>query len=411
MLSAMRGVVIVGAGPAGLMAAETLGQAGVAVLVVDANPKPGRKFLVAGRSGLNLTHSEPIKRFASRYGENCVRFTQYLEAFSPTGLRAWADGLGAETFIGTSGRVFPRMFKGANLLAAWQDRLKSLNVRLRGRLRLRDIAPGPVLTCQDADGDQVFEPKAVILALGGASWPETGSDGQWTQVLAARGVPLTPWQPANVALNVAWPESVLPFAGEPLKTIALSAGDGQWLRGELVVSTTGVEGGGVYSVSRSLRDGVARDGVAHLHLDLKPDLLLQTLRDRAADLSTTDFARRLRLSPLAEALLAAYAGADRIAALKDLVLPITGTRPLAEAISSAGGIPFAACDEGLQLLQIPGVWVCGEMLDWEAPTGGYLLQGCASTAVWAAQAILKSFGLPAATPALHSPQPLPGISR
>lgn len=415
----MRGVLIIGSGPAGLMAAETLGQAGVATTVIDANPKPGRKFLVAGRSGLNLTHSEPIRRFVSRYGEHSARFARYLEVFSPADLRAWADGLGAETFVGTSGRVFPKMFKGANLLAAWLDRLTSLNVRTRGRLRLSALASdathGPTVTCAGPDGDQVFQPKAVILALGGASWPETGSDGQWTSLLAGLGVPLAPWQPANVALTVDWPASLHAHAGEPLKTIALSTGDGHWVRGELVISATGLEGGGVYTVSRALREAHAR-GPAQLHLDLKPDLTLEVLRTRGAGLARGELLRRLRLGPVADALLAAFAEIGRtepdlIAAIKDLAIPITGTRPLAEAISSAGGIPFDACDDGLQLKALPHVWVCGEMLDWEAPTGGYLIQGCVSTGVWAAQAVLRDLGLPATTPALHSPLPMPGVSR
>lgn len=415
MMAAMRGVLIVGSGPAGLMAAETLGQAGVATTVIDANPKPGRKFLVAGRSGLNLTHSEPVRRFVTRYGEHAARFSGYLTAFSPTDLRAWADGLGAETFVGTSGRVFPRVFKGANLLAAWLERLTSLNVRRLGRLRLTGLAPGPVVTCAGPSGDRVFQPKAVILALGGASWPETGSDGQWTSLLAGLGVPFAPWQPANVALTVDWPAAVLAHAGEPLKTIALSAGDGQWTRGELVISTTGVEGGGVYTVSRALREALGR-GSAQLHIDLKPDLSLEVLRTRAVGLKRDELRRRLRLGPLADALLAAYGQpvgdeSDQLAAIKNLTIPLTGTRPLAEAISSAGGIAFDGCDEGLQLKALPKVWVCGEMLDWEAPTGGYLIQGCASTGVWAAQAVLRELGLPPTTPALHSPQPMPGVSR
>jgi len=396
----MRSVAIVGSGPAGLFAAECLAGAGFAVSVYDAMPAPGRKFLVAGHGGLNLTHSEPVAAFAARYGQDAERFARYLTAFSPTDMRAWADGLGAETFVGSSGRVFPRVFKAAALLQAWIDRIKGMGGRIHPRHRLIDIQPGPRLRFSTPDGEREVTPRAVLLSLGGASWPHTGSDGTWATMLGSHGVRINPFTPANCGFTCDWSARMHAIAGKPLKTIALSFGE-QRVRGELVITDYGLEGGALYAIGRPLREALARGEPAIVAIDLKPDVELETLAKRLGDAPAKSslehlLSDRAKLSDAAVALVHERTTADeqrdprRLAAcLKALPIPICAPRPLAEAISSGGGIDFAELDERLMLTKLPGVFCAGEMLDWEAPTGGYLLQGCFSTGYWAAQGIMQ----------------------
>jgi len=393
---------IVGAGPAGLYAAEVLADAGHAVAVYDAMPAPGRKLLVAGHSGLNLTHSEPLPGFARRYGPQGERFTPWLAAFGPRQLCDWADGLGAETFVGSSGRIFPKAFKAANLLAAWLERLRSLGVRFHPRHRLLGIGSDLRLHFAAPEGEVVVQPTAALLALGGASWPETGSDAAWVPLLRAHGVAIVPLAPANCGFEASWSAHLRDaHAGAPLKTIGLSFA-GERVRGEVVITAYGLEGGGLYPLGALLRAALAAHaGPAVLELDLKPDLEATTVQARLAEpragasLSTV-LRKRLHLDAAAIALINECSlpserkdPALLAARIKALPVALTGARPLAEAISSAGGIDFAEVDEHLMLHRLPGVFVAGEMLDWEAPTGGYLLQGCFTTAAWAAQAMLR----------------------
>jgi uncharacterized flavoprotein (TIGR03862 family) len=397
----MTPIAIVGAGPAGLHAAEILAGAGRAVAVYDAMPAPGRKLLVAGHGGLNLTHSEPLEAFARRYGANHERFARWLRDFGPEQLRSWADGLGAETFVGTSGRVFPKAFKAAALLGAWLDRLRSLGVRFHPRHRLIGVEPGPRLRFAGPGGESDVAPAAALLALGGASWPETGSDAAWVPLLAAHGIAVRPLMPANCGFETVWSERLRGVhAGAPLKTIGLAFA-GQRARGEIVITAYGLEGGGLYPLGAALRDALARRaGPVVLELDLKPDLDEGTLLARlseprdGASLATV-LRKRLRLDPPAIALVNERTTAVErrdpttlATRIKALPIALTRTRPLGEAISTAGGIPFAEVDDHLRLLRLPGVSVAGEMLDWEAPTGGYLLQGCFTTGARAAAGIL-----------------------
>ena len=278
----MRTVAIVGSGPAGLFAAECLAGAGFAVELFDAMPAPGRKFLIAGRGGLNLTHAEPLELFATRYGDQRERFARYLAACSPSDLRGWADGLGAETFVGSSGRVFPRVFKAAALLQAWLDRIKGLGGRIHTRHRLIDLQPGPQLRFATPEGERTVTPRAVLLALGGASWPQTGSDGGWAALLANQGVHVAPFKPANCGFTCDWSPRLHAAAGKPLKTIAVSFAD-HCVRGELVITEYGLEGGAIYALGRPLREALERGEPAVLTLDLKPDLALEPLAKRLAE--------------------------------------------------------------------------------------------------------------------------------
>lgn len=369
------------------MAAEVLAQAGAAVAVFDHLPSPARKLLMAGRGGLNLTHSEPLEALLARYGAARARLEPAIRAFPPAALRAWADGLGAETFIGSSGRVFPRAMKASPLLRAWLARLASLGVALHPRSRWLGFA---------ADGGLRFEsgtlhPRATVLALGGASWPRLGSDGAWPALL---GCDTAPWQPANMGFRVAWSQHLARFAGQPLKRIALRFGAAR-VRGEAMLGADGIEGGAVYALAAPLREAL-RAGPQTLWLDLRPDLDEAALVQRlgAASRSTPERLRRAGLAPQAAALVqeALHAGAARepLAALvKALPVTVTAPQPLARAISSAGGLRWSEVTEDFMLRRHPGVFVAGEMLDWEAPTGGYLLQACCSTGVAAAQGALR----------------------
>jgi uncharacterized flavoprotein (TIGR03862 family) len=371
----MTDVAIIGAGPAGLFAAERLSARGIAVTVHDRMPSVGRKFLMAGRGGLNLTHSEDFERFVARYGAAAERLRPMLEAFPPSALIDWANGLGAETFVGSSGRVFPKAMKASPLLRAWLAWLREQGVQFR----LREEWRGEVL------GD------ATLLALGGASWPRLGSDGSWQSLLGAHGVEIVPLKPSNMGFGVAWSAVFKErFAGQPLKNVRLRFG-AQESRGDIVVTGYGMEGGALYALSSVLREAMP----ATVEIDLRPDLTeaqvaAKLARPRGKE-SLANFLRKvLNLSPLAINLLRETGvGPER---LKAVPLALTGAQPVARAISSAGGVAFDAVDEGLMLKAMPGVWVAGEMLDWEAPTGGYLLQGCFATAAFAAEAIARKLG-------------------
>ncbi|MGN6207439.1 NAD(P)/FAD-dependent oxidoreductase [Asticcacaulis sp.] len=377
-------IVIIGAGPAGLMAAEILSAAGKQVEIYDRMPSVARKLLMAGRGGLNLTHSEPFERFVTRYGKRAPLLKPALDAFTPKDLRTWADGLGSETFVGTSGRVFPKAMKASPLLRAWLKRLEAQGVVLHTRHEWRGWQDGALLFNDDVR----VTPAATILALGGASWPRLGGDGGWTGLLANRGVEIAPFQPANVGFQTAWSAHFAnKFAGEPLKNIAVKFA-GREVKGELMLTRTGLEGGAIYALSAALRDAIAEDGHADLVIDLRPDLSADQAINKLKRASPKDsLSNRLRkalnLSPAAIALVHEKPGAD----FKTVTVRLTGVQGLERAISSAGGIRFEALTPDFELKALPGVYAVGEMLDWEAPTGGYLLQACFSTAVAAARAI------------------------
>ena len=378
--------IVIGAGPAGLMAAQRLAENGYGVAVYDAMPTPGRKLLRAGIGGLNLTHSEPLPAFAARFGPACPLFSRLLAEFGPDAVRAWAADLGIPTFVGTSGRVFPADFKAAPLLRSWLRRLRAAGVTLHLRHRWQGWTDDGGLRFATPDGEIAVTARAAVLALGGGSWPQLGADGAWVGQMAARGIAVTPLQPANCGFDVAWsPFFRDRFAGTPVKAVALRFGDAT-IRGEFVISTYGIEGSAVYALSARLRDAIARDGQAVLRLDLKPDWPAERLTaalsaPRGSRSLSTHLEKTARLKGVAVALLrecAPDAGALSTT-LKALPLTLTRPRPLAEAISSAGGVGLDQVDGDLMLTRLPGTFVAGEMLDWEAPTGGYLLTGCLAT--------------------------------
>ena len=391
-------VHVIGAGPAGLMAAERLAGAGLAVVVHEALPSPARKFLMAGRGGLNLTHSEDEAAFLGRYGAAAGTVATWLARFSPTHLIGWAEGLGQATFVGSSGRVFPRAMKASPLLRAWLKRLSDLGVEVRTRSRWIERRDGGWVF-QTPEGERVERPDAVVLALGGASWPRLGSDGAWRPRLEAEGVAVEPFRPSNVGFDVAWSEVFADlFAGQPLKPVAMTHGD-RTVRGEAMVTRYGLEGGAVYALSAGLREAVARDGTATLIVDLRPDLSIEALagrltRPRGKDSATNWLRKVAGLSPVAVGLLREIpgdlpAGADKLARrIKAVRLTLTGAQGLERAISSAGGVRLDQLDEGLMLRALPGVFAAGEMLDWEAPTGGYLLQASLASGAAAAEGVI-----------------------
>jgi hypothetical protein len=384
-------VAVIGAGPAGLMAAETLVAAGRRVEVFDAMPSVGRKFLLAGKGGLNLTHSEAFDPFVARYAGHAAVLAPRLRVFGADALRAWAQSLGIDTFVGSSGRVFPKDMKAAPLLRAWLHRLRESGVRLHQRHRWLGWNDAGALRFAAPGGEVTLQPQATVLALGGASWSRLGSDGAWWPWLAARGVDLAPLRPSNCGFDVGWSEHLKTrFAGEPVKSVAIAVG--AWRQaGEFVVTAGGVEGSLVYAASPPLRDAVERDGSAIFELDLLParslDWVEQELaHPRGPRSLATHLKTRLHLSGVKAALLweivpkAVQADPQAFARMiKALPIRVTAARPIDEAISSAGGVKFEAMNEHLMLNALPGVFCAGEMLDWEAPTGGYLLTACFST--------------------------------
>ncbi|MGG5818499.1 TIGR03862 family flavoprotein [Falsiroseomonas sp. HW251] len=393
----MSRIAIIGAGPAGLAAAETLARAGRPVTVFDAMPSVGRKFLMAGRGGLNLTHAEPLDAFLSRYRPNEPRLLDAIRAFPPEALIAWCEGLGIETFVGSSGRVFPRSLKASPLLRAWLARLASLGVEIRTRHQLLYLhGQERRLVLATPTGKQAVEAPALLLACGGASWPRLGSDGAWTGLLPDLAV--TPFAPSNAGILIPWTPHLAAHAGTPLKRIAISHA-GVTIRGEAMLTATGLEGGAIYALSSAVRDAIARDGAAHLTLDLRPDMTPDAVRARLAqrgrgETVSTTLRKALNLPPVAIALVqeARHAGATEDLATLVTALPLT-TRAMAglsRAISSAGGLAWSELDAHFMLHRHPGIFAAGEMLDWEAPTGGYLLQACLATGIAAARGILAT---------------------
>ncbi|MBC7141355.1 MAG: TIGR03862 family flavoprotein [Rhodobacteraceae bacterium] len=379
-------VLVIGAGPAGLMAAEALASAGRRVVICEGKPSPARKFLMAGKSGLNLTRDEPLRAFLGHYDADWLR--PMLEAFGPAEVMDWARGLGQEVFTGSSGRVFPVVMKASPLLRAWLARLGQAGVELRTRWRWAGFEDAGFAFDTPA-GRQVLRPAVTVLALGGASWPRLGSDAVWVPWLAARGVGVAPFRPANMGLGVDWSAPMERFFGQPVKGAALIAGD-RVERGEFVISARGIEGGGVYAVSRAVREG------AELRLDLVPGRSPVEVAGRLAkgpgkETVANWLRKALKLDPVRIALLQEWGRplpkGDALARLvKALPVRHAGPRPLGEAISSAGGIARESLTEGLELTALPGVFAVGEMLDWEAPTGGYLLTACLATGLWAGRA-------------------------
>ncbi|RRW21667.1 TIGR03862 family flavoprotein [Stutzerimonas stutzeri] len=396
-------VAIIGGGPAGLMAAEVLGQAGVNVDLYDAMPSVGRKFLLAGVGGMNITHAEDYAAFVSRYAERAGDLRPLLDAFSPDSLREWIHGLGIDTFVGSSGRVFPSDMKAAPLLRAWLKRLRESGVQLHTRQRWLGWDEHGALRIAGPQGETQVEADATLLALGGGSWARLGSDGAWVPLLQNRGIAIAPLQPANCGFEIAgWSEHLREkFAGAPLKTVSLALPGEAPRKGEFVLTATGIEGSLVYALSAPIRNTINRDGVATVLLDLLPDRTLTQVasalaRPRGSHSMAKHLHRQLKLDGAKAALLRELTDATTFqapqalaAAIKALPIRLVRPRPLDEAISSAGGVPFEELDEGLMLRRLPGVFCAGEMLDWEAPTGGYLLTACFASGRAAAEGMLR----------------------
>jgi uncharacterized flavoprotein (TIGR03862 family) len=389
-------IAIIGGGPAGLMAAEAASAAGARVELYDAMASVGRKFLLAGRGGLNLTHSEPSEKFLSRYGARRAQIAPLLASFGPDAVRAWARGLGIETFVGSSGRVFPTDLKAAPLLRAWLRRLRKAGVQFHVKHRWIGWNEQEALRFTTPDGTHSVHANAVVLALGGGSWPKLGSDAMWVPLLAGRGLHIAPLQPANCGFDVGWSEHFrTKFSGHPVKSVAIivrnDAGAEFWHPGEFVITKTGVEGGVIYAVSASFRDEILAKGVVTLRLDLTPDrdmprLIHDLSRPRGKRTMATHLQRQAHIEGVKAGLLREVVSKEDFmdparlaAAIKALPLRLVAPRPLEEAISTAGGVPFNALDERLMVRALPGLFCAGEMLDWEAPTGGYLLTACFAT--------------------------------
>jgi uncharacterized flavoprotein (TIGR03862 family) len=391
-------VAVIGGGPAGLMAAEALVQQRVRVDVYDAMPSVGRKFLMAGKGGMNITHSEPLEPFLGRYGARRAQIAPLLDAFGPDALRAWLHELGVETFVGSSGRVFPVDMKAAPMLRAWLHRLKGAGVQFHMRHKwigwdTTANASQHALRFATPDGERTVHADALVLALGGASWPRLGSDAAWVPLLSERGVPIASLRPANCGFDTDWGDYFRDrFAGQPVKPVAIKVvdvdGNVQNRQGEFIVTKTGIEGSLVYALSAAIRERVLADGGTTIELDLAPDLSMQRVidevtRPRGSRSLSSHLQSRIGLAGVKLGLLhevlpkEAFADATRVAhTIKALPLPLTRPRPIDEAISSAGGVRFEALDAQLMIEQLPGVFCAGEMLDWEAPTGGYLLTAC-----------------------------------
>jgi uncharacterized flavoprotein (TIGR03862 family) len=392
-------IAIVGAGPAGLMAAERLASNGHAVTLFDAMPSPARKFLLAGRGGLNLTHSEPLEPFLGRYREAEEHLARVVRRFDPQALRDWSAGLGEDTFVGSSGRVFPRSFKASPLLRAWLRRLDGLGVALNAGWRWTGFTDDRALRFTTAEGERIIKADAVVLALGGASWPRLGSTGAWTSILGDKGIAITSLRPANCGFEIGWsPQLRERHAGQPLKRIVIRFGQ-ETAKGEAMLTAEGLEGGAVYALSGPVRDMAARTGHARISLDLRPDMTREALaaglsQGRKGDSLGNRLRKQAGLSPAAIAVLrdsnprlAGLQAGELAAAIKGAELTVTGVRPIDRAISSAGGVRWDELDDGMMLGKLPGIFCAGEMIDWEAPTGGYLLQACISTGVAAAAGV------------------------
>lgn len=382
----MKNALVIGSGPAGLMAAQVLAQAGIAVTVCEAKPSLGRKFLMAGKSGLNITKAEDATAFQATYTEARPWLAPMLSAFGADAVQAWAADLAQPLFTGTTGRVFPEAMKASPLLRAWLARLAALGVVFHTRWRWTGLADG-VVQFDTPDGSQCLRPDATILALGGASWRRLGSDGEWTEILSPLGVPVTQFAAANAGVAVAWSGFMEKHLGSALKGIGLRAGP-YASRGEAVLSRHGLEGGGIYSVSRGVREGHP------LLLDLAPDLEESVIKTklskpRGKNTMTNHIRKALRLDPVKIALLQEMAmplpqePAALAALIKALPVKNSGLRPMDEAISTAGGIARAGLDDALMIKALPTIYAAGEMLDWEAPTGGYLITACLATGAWA----------------------------
>ncbi len=404
----MKTVAIIGGGPAGLMAAEVLSQGGVQVDVYDAMPSLGRKFLLAGVGGMNITHSEPQPVFLDRYGSQADRIRLWLDTFGPDALREWVHGLGIETFIGSSGKVFPADMKAAPLLRAWLHRLRQAGVRFHVRHRWQGWDANGTLRFATPEGETHIQTDATVLALGGGSWRKMGSDGAWVPLLAARGIAIAPLQPANCGFDVAngWSDFLKgKFAGQPVKSVALSFTDASGQlhskKGELMLSDTGIEGNLVYALSGALRDTLTAQGTVKVQLDLLPDwpnerVQKETAHPRGSRSLSSHLASRLGIKGVKTALLnellppeTLHHPAQLAKAVKSLTIMLTAPRPIDEAISTAGGVRFEALTDGLMLRELPGVFCAGEMLDWEAPTGGYLLTACFASGRMAGQNVLN----------------------
>ena len=398
-------VAIIGGGPTGLMAAEVVSARGVKVDVYDSMPSVGRKFLMAGKSGLNITHSDPFDVFASKYGKRRPQIEPMLKAFGADQLREWVHSFGIETFVGTSGRGFPVGMKASPLLRAWLKRLNASNVTFHLRHKLTAILPDNSLRFATTNGEVTVKADAVVLALGGGSWRRLGSDGAWVDWLKQAGAEVEPLRPSNCGFDVAWSEHFREkYGGHPLKSVILSFGEFRQ-QGEFIVTKEGVEGGLIYAASARLRDEIDANGKAVMFLDLKPDRALEWLvdklsRPRGKRSLASYLEKSLGIYGVKAGLLREFVSkedftnAERLAGfIKALPVPLVAPRPLDEAISSAGGVRFESLDEGLMLRALPGVFCAGEMLDWEAPTGGYLLTACFSSGVAAGNGVLGWLGV------------------
>ncbi|MEY4598871.1 MAG: hypothetical protein RLZZ445_1668 [Pseudomonadota bacterium] len=398
--------VVIGGGPAGLMAAEVLLAGGMTVDLYDAMPSVGRKFLLAGKGGLNITHAEPAEKFLSRYSTRRPALESLLNAFGAAQLQNWVHGLGVETFVGTSQRVFPKEMKAAPLLRAWLHRLRSAGLRIHVRHRWTGWNADGALVFSTPQGDVTVASSCTVFALGGGSWARLGSDGAWVPLFEARGIPVAPLQPANCGFEVAWSAHLRErYAGQPVKAVVASFTDADGVihqrNGEFVVSDYGVEGSLIYALSAPLRDTIAARGHATLHLDLLPDhdtarVLAEVSHPRGSRSLTTHLQSRLGLKGIKAGLLREALSAAEMndlqklaAAIKSLPLTLTAARPIDEAISSAGGVAFEALDERLMIKKLLGVFCAGEMLDWEAPTGGYLLTACFASGRAAGEGALR----------------------
>ena len=401
-----KSVAVIGGGPTGLMAAEELLKGGAQVDIYDAMPSVGRKFLMAGRGGLNLTHAEAKEDFVLRYGGRGAQIAEWLQDFDAASLRDWAKQLGIETFVGSSGRVFPKDMKAAPLLRVWLHRLRADGAKIHVRHRWTGWDADGRLKFEAPSGEVTVKPDAVVLALGGGSWARLGSDGAWVSLLESRGVDVAPLRPANCGFDINWSEHFInKFAGEPLKNITATHVDasGNLLRraGEFMVTRHGVEGSLIYALSARLRDSIETNSTTTLHIDLTPaksreQLVAAIAHPRGARSMSSHLQSRANISGLKAGLLrecaskAAYADPERLASvIKALPLTLVSPRPLDEAISSAGGVRFEALDDRLMLLKLPGVFCAGEMIDWEAPTGGYLLTACFASGRIAGQGALN----------------------